>query len=172
MDAPLPEMPATKRSKPLTAEEWYNSGRLKGSWPWGQLGVVKAAINAAGLMGKKRLKRLKEMELVSILDRNYGVCSKPADEEEEENTEFDDDSPAGRTLAALSASNSKQQCEIHPSSAQRGHVRRGGGGVGLSASSFDAGLSGIKQERIGQVLTILTHSNDRDYILCNTENQH
>jgi hypothetical protein len=113
----------------------------------------------------------KAEELVSILDRNYGVYSKPADEEEEENTEFDDDSPAGRTLAALSASNSKQQYEIHPSSAQRGHVRRGEG-VGPSASSFDAELSGIKQERIGQVLTILTHSNNRVYILCNTENQH
>ena len=87
MAAPLPEMPATKRSKPLTAEGWYNSGRLKGSWPWGQLGVVKAAINAAGLVGKKRLKRLTEMELVSILDRNYGVCSKPADEKEEEEEE-------------------------------------------------------------------------------------
>jgi p-aminobenzoyl-glutamate transporter AbgT len=31
MDAPLPEMPAIKRSKPLTADGWYNSGRLKGS---------------------------------------------------------------------------------------------------------------------------------------------
>ena len=113
----------------------------------------------------------KAEELVSILDRNYGVCSKPADEEEEENTEFDDDSPAGRTLAALSASNSKQQYEIHPSSAQRGHVRRGGG-VGPSASSFDAGLSGIKEKRTEQVLTILTHSNDRVHIICNTENQH
>jgi hypothetical protein len=167
VDAPLPELPATKRSKPLTAEEWYHSGRLTGPLPWGQLGVLRTAINAAGLMGKKNLKKLKEMELVSLLEHNYGACSKPEDEEEDENTEFDDNSPAGRTLAAMGASNVQQQCEIHPSSAQRNHVRRAG--VGPSASSFDAGLSGIKQERTGQVLTTLPHSNERVHILCNTE---